>query len=274
MPLLYAGGALAGAVVGAIGTRLADTLPARYGITHLVTGAARTKRNIVVVVLLAACGAALVQRILSHPEISTSTAAWYFATSIVMLGAVIAGSAIDLEHMILPDEITIGGAVLAGAVSHFGIGIVSSLAGAGIGLAATYLPHLLYRVLKKRSAQGVGDVKVVVMAGAWLGPLGALLVLFAGALQAAIAAVVMRVLRIEYRVPASVRAEIEEARAKAAEGDEEAKEFLAGDVMALDVSAGVMTTRLPLGPFFALACVELVFAKGTITSLVLGFLSD
>jgi len=264
---LYGGATLAGALLGAIASRLADVLPPRYEITHLVTGASRTKRNVAIVLLGAGCGAALAHRIASHAAIDVQVAAWYFATSIVLLTVVVVGSAIDFEHMILPDELTLGGAVLAVAVSHFGIGIVSSLIGAGVGLAAAYLPHLLYRAIKKQSGQGAGDVKLVVLAGAWLGPLGALFVLFAGALQSMLAAVVMRVTRIQYGIPESVRAEIDELRAKAKEGDAEAKAMLAADPMALDVEDGVLTTRLPLGPFLALACAEYVFAKDQIVAV-------
>jgi leader peptidase (prepilin peptidase)/N-methyltransferase len=264
---IYGGAAASGALLGAIASRLVDVLPPRYGITHLVTGSKRTKRNVTIVLLATACGVALAHRIVSHPAIEMHVAAWYFATSILLLAVVIAGSAIDFEHMILPDELTLGGALVAVALSHFGIGIVSSLIGAGVGLAAAYLPHLLYRAIKKQSGQGAGDVKLVVLAGAWLGPLGAVFVLLAGAIQSMLAAVVMRVTRIQYGIPESVRAEIDELRAKAKEGDAEAKAMLAADPMALDVEDGVLTTRLPLGPFLALACAEYVFAKDQIVAV-------
>ncbi len=266
--MLYGGGALSGAVLGVIAGRLADVLPPRYEIEHLVTGSRRTKRNVAIVLLTTTCGVALAHRIATHGAIEANVAAWYFATSILLLAVVIVGSAIDFEHMILPDELTLGGAVAAVALSHFGIGIVRSLIGAGVGLAVAYLPHLLYRAIKKQSGQGAGDVKLLVLAGAWLGPLGAVFVLFAGAIQSILAAVLMRVTGIRYGIPESVRAEIDELREKAKAGDAEAKEMLAADPMARDVEEGVLTTRLPLGPFLALACAEYVFAKDQIVSVV------
>ena len=69
-----------------------------------------------------------------------------------------------------------------------------------------------------------------------------------------------------------MRADIDDLRQKAAAGDEEAKAVLAADPMALDLGDGVLTTRLPLGPFLALACAEYVFAKNEIGALVERFI--
>jgi leader peptidase (prepilin peptidase)/N-methyltransferase len=146
--------------------------------------------------------------------------------------------------------------------------VSDALLGAAIGLAASYLPHVLYKALRKQSGQGLGDVKLVVMVGAWQGPIGALFVIFAGSAQSALAALVMRLLGLSYPVPASVRAEIDDLRAKAAAGDEEAKELLADDPMAADAGEGLLATRLPLGPFLALACLELVFANEWILAIL------
>lgn len=270
--MLYGGGALGGAVLGGIAALLADVLPRRYDITLLATGAARTKRNVGIVVLVVTLTVALAFRVASHPTVETNVALVYLATNALLLAAVVAGSATDFEHMILPDEITLGGALVAFGLSYVGIGLFSSIVGALVGLGAAYLPHLLYRAIKKQSGQGAGDVKLAILAGAWLGPLGAIFVLFAGALQSAVAALLMRVLHIQYPIPASVRADIDDLRQKAAAGDEEAKAVLAADPMALDLGDGVLTTRLPLGPFLALACAEYVFAKHEIGALVERFI--
>ncbi len=270
---LYAGSAALGAAAGAAAAKLADVLPRRYGITHLVTGSARSKRNVAVVVLATACAAGHAARVAAHASLEARTAAWYLAVSIVLCALAIGGAAIDLEHMILPDEITWGGTLLAAATSPFRYGFASSILGALVGAAVTWLPHLLFRLVRKKSGQGLGDVKLVVMAGAWQGPLGAVFVVFAGALQSAIAAVLMKVLHLKYAVPASVRAELDELRAQAAAGDEEAKQALADDPMAADAGDGVLATRLPLGPFLALACVELLFARDAVSTLVERFFS-
>ena len=100
-----------------------------------------------------------------------------------------------------------------------------------------------------------------VLAGAWFGPLGALLVLFGGAFLMPLASVVMRVLRVQYTIPDSVAAEIAELRKQADAGDAEAKAALEDDPMAADVADGLLTARLPLGPFLALASLILLFAR-------------
>ncbi|HEY8077805.1 MAG TPA: A24 family peptidase [Labilithrix sp.] len=275
LPLVpfYAGSVALGAASGALAAVLADVLPRRYGITLLVTGSPRTKRNVMVVALATACAIGLAARVAAHPSLEARTAAWYLAVSIVLSALAIGSAAIDLEHMILPDEITYGGALLGLVTSPFRYGLASSAIGAVVAVAVTWLPHLVFRLVRKKAGQGLGDVKLVLMAGAWQGPLGAVFVTFAGALQSAIAAVVMNALHLTYAVPASVSAEIDELRAKAAAGDEEAKQALADDPMAAEPGEGVLATRLPLGPFLALACVELLFTRDVVSSLVDRFFS-
>jgi leader peptidase (prepilin peptidase)/N-methyltransferase len=129
---------------------------------------------------------------------------------------------------------------------------------------------------------GLGDAKLALLAGAWLGAEGAIFVVFAGALQSALCAMVMRVLGLTFAVPASVQAELADLRAKAAAGDAEARALLADDPMAADVGDGggdashakdassapaLATMRLPMGPFLVLACLELVFARRPIMEL-------
>jgi leader peptidase (prepilin peptidase)/N-methyltransferase len=154
------------------------------------------------------------------------------------------------------------------------VGLVGSLVGIAVGLAITYLPFLLYKKLRGRSGMGLGDAKLALFAGAWLGGPGAVFVVFAGALQSAVCAGIMRLLGLSFAVPASVRAEIAELRAKAAAGDAEALSILADDPMAADVgvpsaktSSPLATMRLPMGPFLVLACLEFVFARREILML-------
>ena len=108
---------------------------------------------------------------------------------------------------------------------------------------------------------GLGDAKLTLMAGAWHGVEGAFLVLFAGALQSSLAALALRLAGVSYEAPESVKAEIAELRARADAGDEEARSELADDPMASDASDGTMGMRLPLGPFLALGCVQVLFLR-------------
>ena len=198
----------------------------------------------------------------AHAEIDH--AALWFANHLVLSCALVGAAAIDVEHMILPNEVTLGGALLALATSSFlRVGLKGAIVGAVVGFVAAVVPHWIYKKLRGRSGQGFGDAKLAILAGAWLGPFAAIFVLFGAAVQSVLAAVVMKVLGLSYPVPASVRAEIDDLRARAAAGDAEAQELLDDDPMAADVGAegeaSVLTTRLPLGPFLVLACLEALF---------------
>ena len=297
-------GGLAGGALGLVAARLADVLPRRYDITLLVEGRARALRNAVVVALSIAIGAWFGHLVTRVPDVSMGRALFYFSVNATLAVALVAAAAVDLEHMILPNELTLGGAVLALVSSSWrGVGLIGSLVGIAVGLAITYLPFLLYKRLRGRSGMGLGDAKLALFAGAWLGAPGAIFVVFTGALQSALCAGLMRVLGLSFAVPASVQAEIADLRAKAAAGDAEALSILADDPMAADVAAPpphhttlttpadataepsaaseaapgkhpsadasspFATMRLPMGPFLVLACLEFVFARREILEL-------
>lgn len=276
--VLLASGAVLGGVTGAVATRLCDWLPERYEITHLAVGAARTRRNVGVVLVSLAIGLWLAHVVAGSPDVSLERAGFYFVTNLVLAVALIAAAAVDLEHMILPNELTFGAGALALATAHWrGAGLVGALIGAVVGLALTYLPFLLYKKLRGRSGMGLGDAKLAVVAGLWLGAPGAIFVVFAGAVQSALCAAIFRVLGKEFAMPASVVAELAELRKRAAAGDAEAIDALADDPMAADVGAegppALATMRLPMGPFLVLACLELVVARTPIFQLFDRFLS-
>lgn len=277
--LVHGLGALAGLVFGLAAIRLADSLPRRYEITLLVEGRARSRRNVALLLVNAALGLGLAHLLTQAGSTSLERSLFYFALNQTLCTALVAAAAVDLEHMILPNELTLGGAALALATAHWrGVGLAGSLIGTAVGLALTYLPAVLYKRLRGRSGMGFGDAKLALVAGAWLGPEGAIFVVFAGATQSVLCGVIMRVLGITFAVPASVQAELAELRAQAEAGDEEARALLADDPMAADVGEGrsgehgpgapaLATMRLPMGPFLVLACLELLFARRAILEL-------
>ena len=120
---------------------------------------------------------------------------------------------------------------------------------------------------------GLGDAKLSLMAGAWLGASGAMFVLFFAALQSTLAAVIMRALGVTYETPESVKAELEGLLARAAAGDEDAKSELADNPMAGEPMGGTLDMRLPLGPFLALACIEVLFLRRWLVDSVLAWLA-
>lgn len=257
--LVRAVAAACGALTGVGGAVLADVLPPHYGLAPLAatapTGRRRRVRNKLLVVLGAALALALAELHLGGPE--APGALVELGTGIVLGVALLAAAAIDLEHMILPDEITLVGAAFGLATSPFrGATLVDALVGAGVGLVAAYLPAFLFRVIRGKTGVGAGDSKLLVLFGAWLGWRGVLFALFAGAAQSLVAAAVMSATKLSYRVPESVVAQIDRLRARAAEGDAEAKELLEGDPLAEDVGRGILAMRLPFGPFLVLGALE------------------
>jgi leader peptidase (prepilin peptidase)/N-methyltransferase len=107
---------------------------------------------------------------------------------------------------------------------------------------------------------GLGDAKLVMLAGAWFGWRGAVFALFAGAVQATIAAGIVLLVHGKIEEPESVRKDREELLAAAAAGDEEAKEAVAQDPLASEPGEGVMAARMPFGPFLCLAIIEWMLA--------------
>jgi leader peptidase (prepilin peptidase)/N-methyltransferase len=275
--LLLVLGALTGLAGGTLAASLCDRLPARYEIAHVVTGSPRTRRNVGLVVIAGAVGLWLAHLVAGAPNTSLERAAFYFTTNLVVAVALLAAAAVDLEHMILPNELTLAAGTVALATAPWrAVGLVGALAGAAVGLALTYLPFLLYKKVRGRSGMGLGDAKLAIVAGVWLGAPGVIFVVFAAAVQSTLCAAIMRVLGVELAVPASVTAEIAELRAKAEAGDLDARAALADDPMAADVgdaggrgnrgvSLGMM--RLPLGPFLVLACLEFLVARSPILAV-------
>lgn len=181
----------------------------------------------------------------------------------------LAAAFIDAEHMFLPDSITYGGIILGIATATLrGLPITQSLFGAAVGFLGVWLPfNFLYKRVLGRTGMGMGDAKLLALAGAWFGWEGALFVLFAGAFQGSLYALVLKVLGIKTELPASVQADIAELEKLAAEGDEEAKKALEEDPLTEQTGA-----RLPFGPFLILACLELLFAGEWIARKLAPFL--
>ena len=176
--------------------------------------------------------------------------------------ALVAAAFIDAEHMYLPDAITIGGTVFGLATPGLrGMGYSDALVGAAVGFVGVWLPLVVgYEALRGRPGMGLGDAKLVMLAGAWFGWRGAAFTLFGGAVQASVAAIAILVLHGKIEEPESVRRDREELQAAAAAGDEEARRAVADDPLATAPAEGVMAARMPFGPFLCLAAIEWLFA--------------
>lgn len=135
-------------------------------------------------------------------------------TPLALAGALLATAAIilsatDLEARVLPDEVTLGvlalGLLLAAArdlpaarvagLSAFRGHLFPALAGAAFGAALVWGVGAAYRLVRGAEGMGLGDVKMIAMIGAFVGPAGVLLTLFAASLAGSLAAGLPALLR-------------------------------------------------------------------------------
>lgn len=90
----------------------------------------------------------------------------------------------DARTYIIPDEFSLGGLVLGllFSIAPGGLTFIQSATGAALGFGLLYLTALLGEWWMKKPAMGGGDIKMMAMVGAFLGPVGAVLTIFLGAL--------------------------------------------------------------------------------------------
>ncbi|AKT36225.1 prepilin peptidase [Chondromyces crocatus] len=186
----------------------------------------------------------------------------YTADLALALG-LLAATFIDLEHMYIPDAITLGGAVLGLATASLrDLGFLDAVIGAVVGFVIVWLPFVVIypRLRGGRVGMGLGDAKLLVLAGAWFGWGGALFVLGAGAVQGTLAAIALLLFRGRIDEPEAVREERERVRAEieALSGEEraEAEREFAEDPLAEAPGEGFGQARMAFGPFLALATLE------------------
>jgi leader peptidase (prepilin peptidase)/N-methyltransferase len=193
-------------------------------------GAKMSPRYVIVELIGGAVALALVEVVWRHfpLDMSVGRAAAIYFSDFAITFALIAAAFIDAEHMFLPDSIMIGGAILGLATASLrGFGWKASLAGAAIGFFGVRL--LLggaYKLIRGREGMGMGDAKLVMLAGAWFGWPGALFSLLAGSMQGSLFAIATYLVKGKIEEPEAVKADREELQKAAAEGDEEARELL------------------------------------------------
>jgi leader peptidase (prepilin peptidase)/N-methyltransferase len=195
-------------------------------------GARYSGRYFLLELTMAALAVALWYRaaMASEPSLALSR----FAIEFLFVGTLVVLSFIDLEHMILPDRIT-----LPGAVVFFGLGFLEPgapawwhrLIGMAVGFGFVFgLAELWFR-LTRREGIGLGDGKLLALIAAFLGWQVLPLVLLLGALQGLLVAVPLRLLR----------------RQK------------------------LMGVEIPFGPFLALGGVEMLFFGRRLMALLFPF---
>lgn len=208
------------------------------------------------------------------PTTTPAFAVAVFLSFLAMTLGLVAGAFIDAEHLYLPDSITIGGAILGVATSSLrGLSFVESIIGAAIGFVVVWLPFVfLYEKIRGQAGMGLGDAKLLALAGAWFGWPGALFVLGAGAIQGAVGTGVLLLARGKIEDPEAVQREREAilAEIEALPEDErkEALEEWNKDPIAQEAGSG-LRARIPFGPFLALAVIELAIFQTQISGTLL-----
>ena len=164
----------------------------------------------------------------------------------------LAAAYIDLDHMYLPDPITLGGTVVALATVGLRpeVRTVDAFVGAAVGFLVIYVPFIaLYRLLRGKQGMGLGDAKLELLFGAWFGWTGVLFTLFAGSVQGTLYALVTYARHGKIDEPEAVRREREEAAAAGEPLDDD-------DPVAEAPTGGLGGARVPFGPFLILAAFE------------------
>lgn len=120
---------------------------------------------------------------------------WTLQTPIYMFftAALVLGTFVDFDHLILPDRVTIGGMV-AGPILSFAFpalqgqterlpALLLSLIGLALGYGILWLVATIGRLALKREAMGMGDVKLLGAIGACLGWPAVLFTVFVSSLS-------------------------------------------------------------------------------------------
>jgi leader peptidase (prepilin peptidase) / N-methyltransferase len=130
---------------------------------------------------------------------------------LIMLSGFIVATFVDIEHRIIPDEISIGG-MIAGVLlsflipsmhhttSHF-LSVGKSLLGVLIGGGSIYLMGVIGDFIFKKESMGGGDVKLMAMIGAFLGWQSALLAFFIAPFFGAILGIIVKIRTKESLIP-------------------------------------------------------------------------
>ena len=202
-------------------------------------------------------------------ELPDETAWWkvvlIFASDLALTLGLVAAAFIDLEHMYLPDQITLGGAALGLATATLrGSSFVDSALGAVVGFLIVWLPFdLIYGKLFGKTGMALGDAKLVMLAGAWFGWQGALFALLAGSVHGTIVAITLFFAQGKIKEPEAVTREREELKALIAQAEgkerEELERELALDPIGTEPEGRFFKARLAFGPFIALATIEYLF---------------
>jgi len=150
---------------------------------------------------------------------------------------------IDLDHQIIPDEVSLPGIVVGLAVSALpsGIGLADSAIGAVLGGGILWGVAASYEWITGVEGMGFGDVKLLAMIGAFLGWQAILPVIVLASITGAIAGVGVMVVRGGSR------------------GGRRVVRKLGLRALAPFAQRAARRTAIPFGPFLALGAIVLLY---------------
>jgi len=96
---------------------------------------------------------------------------WQTAAALLLTWALISLTFIDLDHQLLPDDITLPLLWLGLGLSLFGIFTdpASAILGAMAGYLSLWSVYIIFKLLTGKEGMGYGDFKLLALFGAWLG---------------------------------------------------------------------------------------------------------
>lgn len=120
-----------------------------------------------------------------------------FCVLFVFCSALVVITFIDLEHQIIPDEISLPGIVIGFVLSFFIVGHswMNSLLGILLGGGSLFMVAWSYQRLTGKDGMGGGDIKLLAMMGAFLGWKAVLFIIFASSLIGSVVGVTIMVLQ-------------------------------------------------------------------------------
>lgn len=258
-------------------------------------GAKMTPRYLLVELMGAVIGLAVMERTLRLTQADDPVMPMMLEalTLFVFGGALLVAAFIDLEHMIIPDEVTLPGAALGLATVALRPDVTAADAALGAGLGFLVVQVLFvwsYEGLTGRRGMGEGDSKLLLLIGAFVGWQGVLFALVGGAAQGLIVAILAIVTR-QRMAPADEVSDDQGPFNQAAETDARCRDA-SGEPAVLteaedeepdeddeeetpeEEAAPLGARKLPFGPFLALAAFEWLFFGPQILDWYLGFFLD
>ena len=120
-----------------------------------------------------------------------------FAAMFLFCSSLVVITFIDIEHQIIPDEISLSGIVVGFLLSFFlkEPGWLDSMLGILLGGGSLLLVAYGYQLLTGKEGMGGGDIKLLAMMGAFLGWKSVLFIIFASSLIGSIVGVSIMLLQ-------------------------------------------------------------------------------